>query len=104
MRQVLQAVGDSLAEKDIHLVVTLLPFRGQMEDSDAQPESIRTDRAQTLATCKDLGLKTLDMESHFQGLVDERGAEDLFLDEIPGDIHWSAAGHTAVAGWLLQKI
>jgi hypothetical protein len=31
-------------------------------------------------------------------------AEDLFLDEIPGDIHWCAAGHAEVARWLLQRL
>ncbi len=102
--QVLQALGDSLAERDIRLVVTVLPFRGQLEDPDAQPESTRTERAQTLATCRELELQTLDLEGHFQALVDEKGAEALFLDEIPGDIHWSTAGHAAVAEWLSERI
>ena len=104
LRQVLQSLGDSLAEKEIHLVVTVLPFRGQLEDPDAQPESIRIDMEKTLSTSRELGLRTLDLESHFQGLVDELGAEGLFLNEIPGDIHWSAGGHAEVARWLLQKI
>jgi hypothetical protein len=104
LRQLLQALGDSLAEKGIRLVVTVLPFRGQLEDPEAGPDSIRIERAETLATCQALGLITLDLQSHFQALVDERGAQDLFLNEIPGDIHWSVAGHAEVARWLLQRL
>jgi hypothetical protein len=101
---VLQALGNSLSERGIHLVVTVLPFRGQLEAPDAQPESVRTDWTETLATSRKLGLRTLDLESHFQSLVDDRGAEEFFLNEIPGDIHWSKAGHAEAARWLLPKI
>jgi len=104
LRQLLHALEGSLEEQGVDLVVTVLPFRGQLEDPEAVSDSMRTDRAETLATCNELGLRTLDLQDHFQALVHEKGAEPLFLNDIPGDIHWSAEGHAEVARWLLRGI
>jgi hypothetical protein len=90
-------------EAGIELVIAIIPYRLALEDP-ASGEGSRHMRQVVLDACEDLDLRVLDSWDEMQLVVDEEGSDRWFINNPPGDIHFSREGHRFYAEWLLPQL
>ncbi|MCB9727262.1 MAG: hypothetical protein H6744_00445 [Deltaproteobacteria bacterium] len=102
---VLRYFRDALHARGVDLVVVLLPHRKAIgehpDDSVLFPaETIRKNYERAAAIVKSLDIPSLDAWPYFDALVRAQGYGTWFVDDPPGDVHFNARGHAALAEWL----
>lgn len=103
--EVLRYFRDALRARGIELVVVLLPHRDAIGDGphDAAffpAELIVQNHERAAAIVKSLDIPHFDAWPYFDALVRAQGDSAWFVNDPPGDVHFNAKGHAALAGWL----
>ena len=82
------------------LAVAIIPYRAHLEAPEPERTPTFAARGRVVAIAQELGITVLDAWSTFQSAVESKSSGVWFGDEIPGDVHFSPAGHRRYAEWL----
>ncbi|MFN8644965.1 MAG: SGNH/GDSL hydrolase family protein [Candidatus Binatia bacterium] len=93
--RLLEAIVATASAHGARVVIAYAPHRLELEAPDAVPPAVRAARALAEHAAASRGARGVDLTP---ALAAVRGEAVLF----PGDEHWTAAGHAAVAGALLD--
>lgn len=100
LEQLLRSLSGKLGERGIGLLAVVLPHRLALEQGG---DKGRRRSAELVEVGARAGVPVLDAYAPLAAGAKELGA-DLFLPEVPGDIHFSEAGHRLLARWLLEQL
>ncbi|MFH2008627.1 MAG: SGNH/GDSL hydrolase family protein [bacterium] len=100
----LQATRDLLRNKRLRHTLVLLPYRAHLERSQTLDKVERRVRPRTREICRRLGVRTLDAWDLFLPLVRKHGSRRYFINDPPGDVHFSPEGHAVLAQWLATRL
>ena len=101
LEQLLSSLAVRLKQRGVGLLVVVLPHRLALEEGG---KDRRRRSTELVDIAKRAGLPVLDAYSPLAAGSKEHGVEDLFLAEVPGDVHFSAAGHRLLAQWLVREM
>lgn len=102
MREVLAALRDEMARREIALVALLLPSRTALEAATPEKLAGYRDGRRLIQEAASLGIPTYDPWDHFRSLVQSDGSAPYFIGDH--DIHLSHGGHAALANWLAAHV
>ncbi len=100
LEQILTALAARLSQRGIGLLVVVLPHRRALEDGS---EERRRRSTELVEIANRAGVTALDAYPPLAAGAKDLGT-DLFLPDVPGDIHFSAEGHRLLARWMLHQL
>ena len=102
--RVLNTTAAWLADREIPFAVVLLPDRRGL----AGDPTVMARESEALehftALCNELRISLFDAREAFLPILAERGVDRFFVNDPPGDIHFSPAGHQVIANWLKREL
>ncbi len=89
-----------LDDAGVPLDIVLLPSRQELEQQGASAHAESLQERTLLQRLLELPVPVHEVWPVFAEVVARDGSDPWFLNEIPGDIHFSVAGHERLARWL----
>lgn len=100
LAQIIGTASQEMEGRGIETAVVLLPYRRALEEGGELAELHRDLHRQAVEQLATHGQKTWDAWDFFAEQINQLGADQLFLDDVPGDVHLSVRGHRLLANWL----
>lgn len=101
LARIIGTASQEMSGRGIETAVVLLPYRRALEEGGELAEVHRDLHRQAVEQLATHGQSTWDAWDFFTAQVNQLGADQLFLDDVPGDVHLSARGHRLLADWLV---